>query len=161
LAHLLGTALTVEILDRMTIRLARSDEVVLLSSIDEDSFPNIALLSYFDICVVSPKRILFAIGHTSSTKKNLVRRSKTCLALWLGEKMGIVYVKGISRRIKEKMRSKSEGRISTAFELTVEKVSRDYIAGEELLSTITYTTSTNNEERRELFKELEKLSKNS
>jgi hypothetical protein len=161
LADFLGGALTVEILEGIRSRSGNSNEVILLSSIDENSFPNIALLSYFDLCAVTPKRMLFAIGKTSSTKKNLVRTSKTCITLWLGKEMGIVYVKGSAKILKEKMRSKSEGRMSTAFELSVERVSRDYIPGEELLSTITYDAGTNEKEREELFKELEKLSKNS
>ncbi|MGI0091128.1 MAG: hypothetical protein ACREBS_05420 [Nitrososphaerales archaeon] len=158
LATLIGSELSPKILSKLKQESREnSKEVILLSTVDEQGFPNVALLSYLDITPISPKMILLAIGEKSSSKENMLRSKRGTLVLWGGKKLGMFYVKGKTKLVKRKLGTVVEGFTCSAISLTVEKVSQDYSPVAEILSTITYDTSQTNPAHLELLRELKKL----
>jgi len=136
-----------------------SDEVVFLISIDDDGFPNIALLSFSDLVVKSPKLLLFAVGENSSSRKNLTRTKRGSVFFWGGKNSGIYYIKGRTKLVKPMMSTSVEGFKCSALILRVEKVSKDYSSVARLLSTITYEAKRVARNHKELQKELQVLSR--
>lgn len=136
-----------------------TNEVVFLVSIGEDGFPNVALLSYLDISVLSSKRVILAIGENSSSKKNLARSGLATLVFWVGKNHGLYYVKGKVKLIRERLRSTIEGFACSAFLMRVEVVSKDHSSQASLVSTVTYDRRRTNRTHFELSKELAKISR--
>lgn len=160
LAELIGSKLPSEIIRKVGHESATSsNEAVLITTVDEHGYPKTALLSYLDLCLVSSKRLLFAIGDNSSTKWNLLRTRKVGLVMWLGENYGIYYLNGKTKLVKNKLVARPEGHICSAFVLNVGRVTRDYLPEARILSTITYFESTINLEHRALLTELKHISK--
>jgi len=160
LAIQLGPQLTPALIRKIRSESGRvSDEVVFLISIDDRGFPNIALLSFSDLVVKSPKLILFAVGENSSSRKNLTRTKKGSIFFWGGKNSGIYYVKGRTRLLEPMMETSVEGFKCSALILKVEKVSKDYSSIARLLSTVTYETKRVGRNHKELRKELQVLSR--
>jgi len=160
LAIQLGSHLTPALIRKIRLESGRvSDEVVFLISIDDDGFPNIALLSFSDLLVKSSKILLFAVGENSSSRKNLTRAKRGTIFFWGGKNSGIYYVKGRTRLVKPFMKTSVEGFNCSALILKVEKVSRDYSSVARLLSTVTYETKRVTRSHKELLKELQILSR--
>ncbi|MGI0081224.1 MAG: hypothetical protein ACRECH_16575, partial [Nitrososphaerales archaeon] len=65
MSRLIGEELNEEIIRKINHeRSSRAtDEVVLLSTIDDRSFPHLSLLNFLDLAVVSRKKIVFAVGR--------------------------------------------------------------------------------------------------
>lgn len=136
-----------------------SKEVVLLITVDDYGYPNIALLSFLDIALVSPKKLLFAIGEGSSTKTNLVRTGKATIIIWVGKDAGIYYLKGNARLLRERLDSRIEGFACSAFSMTLRTVSQDHSEQAKLMTTITYDPRRINRSHVSLFRELQGMSK--
>ena len=136
-----------------------SKEVVFLISVDDEGFPNIALLSFSELEVKSPKMMLFAVGANSSSKKNLLRTRQGTIVFWGGKNSGMYYVKGRIKLLKSIMNSSVEGFKCSALIFHVERVSKDYSSIARLLSTVTYETKRVERKHKELQKELQSLSK--
>lgn len=161
MAKFLGESLPSNIAERIKVRSTSPEtkEAILLASVDESGFPNIALLSYSDIVAVSSKIILVAIGQSSSTKKNLIRTRKGTLILWLGVDLGLIYVKCVGGLFREAMESNVEGFTCSAMLFTVERVTQDNSPEAPLLSTLTYDNSVIAAGHTKLYEELEQLSR--
>jgi hypothetical protein len=138
-------------------RTSKSNEVVLLCTIDDEEFPNISLLSYLDLVVVSPRKILVAIGEASSSKRNLLTRGKGTIVFWAGRKFGMYYVRGRFSLLKNRMESIVEGFACSALACAVQRVNQDYTKVAEIESTLTYDASDTNESHFELQRELRGL----
>ena len=134
-------------------------EAVLLISVGSKGFPNVALLSYLDICLVASKRLILAIGEHSSSKRNLMKTRRGTLIFWLGKTHGLYYLKGKFRLVRERLESTVEGFTCSAFLMTLEALSKDHSNKASLLSTVTYEPSKTNSAHLELFNELKRLSK--
>lgn len=159
MAEFIGSRLTSEIITKIRGESnTSSNEAVLITSVDELGYPNTALLSYLDLCLISSKRLLFAIGENSSTKKNLLRTRKAGMTLWLGENLGIYYLKGKTKMMKKRLSARPEGHPCSAFVLEVEIVNRDFLPAARILSTITYVGSVVNQEHLALLAELKHVS---
>lgn len=137
----------------------RTNEAVFLISVGAEGFPNVALLSYLDISVVSTKRLLLAIGENSSSKRNLIKTGRGTLVFWLGKSYGLYYVKGKFKLEMERLQSAVEGFPCSALSMNVEALSKDHSSKARLLSTLTYDSSKTNSAHIELFRELNGLSK--
>jgi hypothetical protein len=160
LAIQIGPQLTNALIRKIRLESKReSNEVVFLISVDDDAYPNAALLSFSELVVKSPKLILFAVGETSSSRKNLMRTSRGSLVFWGGKNSGMYYIKGKVRLLKSSMEANVEGFKCSALILDVEKVSRDYSPIARLLSPMTYETKRVGKEHGELQRELQSLSK--
>ena len=160
MAELVGSRLTSEIIRKIGGESNRgSKEAILITTVDELGFPNSALMSYLDLCIISSKRLLFAIGESSSTKKNLLRTPRAGITLWLGKNLGIYYLKGRTRLVKGTLSAKPEGHPCSALVLKVERVTRDYLPEARILSTITYSGQAVNEGHLALLSELKHLSR--
>jgi hypothetical protein len=161
LAELLGSELPDELFQKIRLGSQKSTrEVVVLCTIDDMDFPNISLLSFLDIRVVSRRRLIFAIGASSSTKRNLLRTRRATIAIWLGRDLGMYYVKGATRQICDKLNSEQEGRACSAISFSVKRVSKDFLADAKMLSTLTYDTKRVIAQQRRVFRELSKLRTN-
>ena len=136
-----------------------SNEVALLCSEDSEGFPNASLLSYLDLAVISPSRVLLAIGEESSTKRNLLRNKKGTIVMWAGMGYGIYYIKGRFNLVKSRLSTEVEGFRASALICSVQKVSKDYVRVAEIKSTITYEPSVVNESHVMLFKELKGIAR--
>ena len=160
LAIQLGSQLTNALIRKIRLESRReSNEVVFLISVDDDGFPNTALLSFSELVVKSPKLILFAVGETSSSRKNLMRTARGSIVFWGGKNSGMYYIKGRVRILKSSMEVSVEGFKCSALILDVEKVSKDYSPIARLLSPVTYETKRVRRDHKELQKELQSLSK--
>lgn len=160
MARQLGSHLTGEIIRKIKKEAnLKTNEAVLLVSVDDQGFPNVALLSYLDISVVSSKKLVLAIGENSSSKKNLTKRRIGTLVFWVGEDYGLYYVKGKLRLIRERLSSTVEGYKCSAFLMKVEGLSQDHSTAARLLSTVTYDPKKTNLAHGELFQEIVKISK--
>lgn len=136
-----------------------TNEIVLLMSVDDSGFPNVALLSYLDLFVASKKRLLLAIGSNSSSRRNLLKRRNGTLLIWGGTNSGVFYIKGKISLVKKTLDTVVEGFMCTALALTVELVSQDYSPVAKILSTLTYDTSKTNPSHFELQRELKTIAK--
>jgi hypothetical protein len=133
------------------------NEVLLLCSVDEDGHPNIALMSYLDILILSPTRILLAIGEKSSSRRNLVATGKGTIVIWAGRASGMFYLKGSIKLVKSRLETLVEGFTCSALTLRVHRVSQDYSSRSEIISTVTYKVSKSDQAHRVLFEELNRL----
>lgn len=160
LALLLGSRLTKELIQKIGHESnIRTNEAVFLVSVGETGFPNVALLSYLDISIVSTKRLLLAIGENSSSKRNLMKTGRGTLVFWLGKSYGLYYAKGKFKLVRERLQSAVEGFTCSAFSMSVEALSKDHSNKARLLSTVTYESKKTNSAHIELFTELNSLSK--
>lgn len=160
MATLLGSRLTRELLQKIKRESnVNTNETVFLISIGEEGFPNVALLSYLDISVVSSKRLVLAIGENSTAMKNLTKRGRGTLVFWLGKSHGLYYVKGKFSLMRERLVSKVEGFTCSAFLMSVQVLSQDHSSKARLLSTVTYDQSKTNEAHVDLFRELKTISR--
>ena len=154
----LGSELTSSLISKIRLESSRkSNEVVFLVSVDGQGFPNVALLSFSDLVVKSPKVLLFAIGENSSSRKNLTRIRKGSLVLWGGKDFGMFYIKGRIRTLRKFMKATVEGFRCSALILRVQKVSKDYSSDAKTLSTVTFDTKRVGKGHAEVHKELRSL----
>lgn len=160
MAKRLGARLTGEVIQKIKKESnLKTDEAILLASVGDEGYPNIALLSYLDISVVSAKRLVVAIGEYSSSKKNLCKRGFGTLIFWVGKDYGVCYVKGKFSLIKERLGSDVEGFNCSAFLMNVVELSQDHSKAARLLSTVTYDIRKTNTAHSELFRELVSIAK--
>lgn len=160
LAKVIGSSIPTRLLQKLgrEIKNPRTNEILLICSVDDHGFPKVALLSFLDVVAVSSKILLFAIGRDSSTRRNLERRGQATLMLWEGDqRKGIMYVNGNCKREKEKLLNSVEGFETSCFSFNVTTVSEDYSKSAEILTTLTYETVEINNNHFELSKELSRL----
>ncbi len=158
MARLLGNSLPKELLSKIREQSnVRSSEVPLLVSLDQKGYPNVSLLSFLDIVALSPRRLVFAIGAESSSKRNLLRSRKGTIVIWGGRDFGMYYVKGRIAKVRKKLASSAEGFRLDALVMNVESVSQDHSDVAKLLSTLTYDGRSINKGHLTLYKELKDL----
>lgn len=159
MAIALGSHLTKELLRKIRKETnLYTNEVVFLVSVGSDGFPNVSLMSYLDISVLSPKTLILAIGQNSSSKKNLARSGLGSFIFWVGKNHGLYYVKGKFRLVRERLHSTIEGFTCSVFFMNVEAVSQDHSSKARIVSTVTYDRRRTNRTHFELSKELVKIS---
>ncbi|MHB1908096.1 MAG: pyridoxamine 5'-phosphate oxidase family protein [Nitrososphaerales archaeon] len=162
MVKVIGSSLPPRLLQKIKreIKNPRTNEVLLICSIDDHGFPKIALLSFLDIAIVSSKILLFAIGRASSTRRNLESRAQATLMLWEGDqRKGIVYVNGNCKMEKEKLFNGVEGFETSCFSFKVASVAEDYSKDAEILTTLIYETTNVSRSHSGLAKELNDLAK--
>lgn len=160
MALVLGTRLTRELIEKIKHESnLHTNETLFLISVGDEGFPNVSLLSYLDISVVTAKRLIFAIGENSSSKRNLVKRGRGTLVFWLGKTQGLYYLKGSVILLKERLQSTVEDVNCSAFLMNAGVLSRDHSNKARLLSTVTYDPKETNSAHFELFNELKRISR--
>lgn len=160
MSKLIGKRLPRELMNKFRAQSnIRSNEVPLLISTDPDGFPNVSLLSFLDIFMQAPDRLVFAIGEDSSSKKNLLRTGKGTIAVWGGKDSGMFYIKGRVRQLKEKLSLSVEGFRLTTLLMKVERISQDHSDAAKLLTTLNYDNRAINKDHVLLFGELKKLAR--
>lgn len=160
MARILGKLLNQKII--LKINGERSDsktnEVVFLSTVDERGLPHFSLLNFLDIEVITKRKILFAIGTTSSTARNLVDRKKATIAFWMGPSQGsMTYIKGSAKQALRYSTRSVEGFETSAFVLSVQSVLEDVSPKAKLVSTLTYEIENVNHDHLALSKDLERI----
>lgn len=136
----------------------RTDEVVLISTVDERGLPHFSLLNFLDIEVISRKKILLAVGTNSSTARNLEERKKTTIAFWMGLNLGsMTYIKGISKQALRYATHPVEGFETSAFVLSVKSVLEDVSPKAKLISTMTYEIENVNQDHLALSNDLGRI----
>jgi hypothetical protein len=154
LAKLIGDSIPKEVFAKIRQQQKSNSEVILLLSTDWEGYPHVSLLSFLDISVVSPRRIVFAIGKTSSTMSNLIRTRKGTLVLWAGSKHGIFYLTGKISKVSSKIKKRTEGFEVGGLLIRIQRVSQDNSSEAPLKTTLTFDNSKIGADQRELNKEL-------
>lgn len=160
MAKLVGKSLNEQITEKIKKERARkrTNEVVILSTIDQNKFPHFSLLNFLDMAIISKDRILFAVGKHSSTASNLLERKRATLAFWMGRENGsLIYVKGTAKKMGDT--GVVEGFETSAFILNIANVLEDASSLTKLVSTLTYQVRKINQEHLELSRDLESRAK--
>lgn len=134
----------------------RTNEVVLLVTLDDQGFSHFSLLNFLDLSIVSEKKILFAVGSGSSSARNLIERKRATIAFWTGSRRGsMIYVKGHAKQVSKRPTSPVEGFSTSAFILDVRSVLEDISPKAKIISTLTYRIGNINRDHLALAKDLE------
>jgi hypothetical protein len=158
LAKLVGNSIPKEISTKIKQQQKLNSEVIFLLSTDPEGYPHVSLLSFLDIVILSPRRILFAIGKLSTTRSNLLRTRKGTLILWGGSDQGMFYIKGDIAQVVSKIEKTTEGFELGGLLMDVQKVSQDNSVASPLLTTLTFDHSGIDSDQRGLHRELLRIS---
>lgn len=136
----LGSELPPDVFDRLSGRRldAVQSNVIQAFTVDSLGWPHPALLSYFEVVALDPRRIRLATYRTSTTSENMRRRR--LLTLVLIDVRNAHYVKGQTSELAPIMRTTPwnagfECRVS---EVLVDEVDERYEPGAYLSSGVTY-----------------------
>ncbi len=110
----------------------RRNLVVSLLTTGADGYPNVCLLSPYQVVAVDERSVLLAVYEGSKTSTNLERRRSTTLLLFLPP--AAHYIRGIAQLV-----SKSPA-LGSVFHMKVSRVTRDYYGRAPITSTVTFET---------------------
>ncbi len=142
MSRLLGSTLPTEVLARLRGNVVGPwrAQVILLTTLDAEGRPHIAMISYFELAALDAHHLRLAIGRGSHTEENLQMRRKATLALV--DPSGPYYLKATA--------TAEAGLVGfpslAVFHLTLEEILLDEIRGDvgesaQLTSGITFTNS--------------------
>lgn len=155
-AKLLGNTLTWQIKKKIATECTnpKTNEVVVLCTVDKAGYPHFSLLSFLDVAVATDKKIVFAVGKSSSTAKNMIDRGRATFSFWMDANLGsLVYLKGKVRHSRFQTAS-VEGFETTPFIMNLQSVLEDASPKSKVLSTLTYGMEEINPDHLELSKQL-------
>ncbi|HKW05202.1 MAG TPA: pyridoxamine 5'-phosphate oxidase family protein [Nitrososphaerales archaeon] len=159
MAKLLAKTLTSQIKKKIATERndPKTNEVVVLCSVDKAGYPHFSLLNFLDIAVATNKKIVFAVGKSSSTAKNMIDRGRATFAFWMDANLGsLVYLKGTVRRGRFQT-ANVEGFETSPFIMTLQSVLEDASPKSKVLSTLTYGVEKINPDHLELSKQLSSI----
>lgn len=114
---------------------SRSNLVVTLLTLGEDGYPNVCLLSPFQVLAKDRRTIFFVVYEGSRTQANLSKRSSATFVLFLPP--AAYYVKGRARQLTPPVGvSELSGNALYRFDIT--QVSRDYYRRAPIMSAVTF-----------------------
>ena len=119
-----------KVLAELRPRRPRRNLVICLLTTGEDGYPNVCLLSPYQVVAVDGKSVLLAVYEGSRTSANLERRRSATLLLFLPP--AAYYIKGDAELVS---RSPSLGNF---FRMKVARVTRDYYSRAPITSSVTF-----------------------
>lgn len=122
----LGTKVLAELLPGRP----RRNHVISLLTVGDDGYPNVCLLSPYQVVAIDAQSVLFAVYGESKTSANLERRGNATLLLFLPP--AAYCVKGDVEPVSE---SPSLGSV---FRMKVVLAKRDYYSRAPITSTVTF-----------------------
>jgi hypothetical protein len=125
---LLGTRVLAELLPRRP----RHNLVVSLLTIGEDGYPNVCLLSPYQVVAKDDQTILLAVYEGSKTSANLAKRRSATLVLFLPP--AAYYIKGNVETVSPK--SPVPGNVFHKMRVT--RATKDYYRRAPVTSTVTF-----------------------
>lgn len=115
----------------------RRNVVLVLLTVGEDGYPNVCLLSPYQVVASSNHTVFFAVYSGTRTQVNLSERGKATFVIILPPTA--YYVKGRAEPVASKGIAPLRGNIAYRFEVT--RASRDYYRRARITSTITFDQS--------------------
>ena len=149
MSRLKGRVLPEDLLRRIGQAGIPFEEVILMLTVDEESWPHVAMLSHWEVFAPDSMTIRAATYLGSRTSNNLLRDGKVTL-VFVNETMSY-YVKGDARLTRERMSSDSS---NSLFTITVAQVYEDVLEGAAIKTGITFSKSSGTEPHEDLFLEL-------
>lgn len=116
----------------------RHNLVITLLTVSEDGYPNVCLLSPFQVVAKDDHVIFLAVYGGSRTQANLSRRNHVTLTLFLPP--AAYYIKGETREV-ESPRTRSELRGQVLYRLRVTQATRDYYRDAPIKSAVEFEQS--------------------
>ena len=123
MAQLIDTSLTEDLERRLCGRFVekRSDQVILIHTLDADLWPHPAVLSYFEVVAVDRENIRLATYKTSRTSENMRRREKVTLSIF--DRRTTYYLKGTAAELRQEMQSAAH---NSMFNVSLAQVLTDH-----------------------------------
>jgi Pyridoxamine 5'-phosphate oxidase len=149
MSRLKGRVLPGDLLRRISQTGLPFEEVILMLTVDEESWPHVAMLGHWEVFAPNERTIRAATYLGSRTCNNLLRDGKVTL-VFVNETMSY-YVKGDARLTRERMSSDSS---NSLFTVTVAQVYEDVLEGAGIKTGITFSKSSGVEPHEALFLEL-------
>lgn len=116
----------------------RSSLVIALLTVDEKGYPNVCLLSPFQVVAKDSSTILFEVYSGSKTQVNLWKRKRATLVIFLPP--AAYYVKGTAKRLTLPERASERGG-NVLHRFDVIQVTRDYYRRAPITSAVTFDQS--------------------
>jgi hypothetical protein len=116
---------------------ARTNDVIILLTLDENGFSRPCLLSPFQVVATDRAKIYFEVYSESHTKLNLDRTGKA--EMILQDSTGLLYLRGETRFLRTIGSSQAESQ--SLYSMTLLEVSRDVSEVAPINSHLTFDTS--------------------
>ena len=116
---------------------SRRNIVVSLLTVGGDGYPNVCLLSPFQVLASSEKSLLFAVYEGSKTLANLREHKNPTLVLFLPP--AAYYIKGDVERVSQQASAGLSGNV--LFRMRVTRVTRDYYTKAPITSSAAFEES--------------------
>ena len=140
MSKLIGTELPKDLYERLQGRDLEScaEKVILLSTVDVNGWPHLAMLSYFEVVAKNEREVRLATYKDTSTTNNMRRNGKATLAI-IDERVA-VYIKGSVTEIKPQMNCAPENaKLSMKVEQVIaDEANEEYEPGAYVSSGVTY-----------------------
>ncbi len=81
----------------------RTDQVILIHTLDSELWPHPAVLSYFEVVATDTAHIRLATYKTSRTSENMRQRGKVTLSIF--DTQATYYLKGSAQQLRQEMLS--------------------------------------------------------
>jgi len=156
LSKILGNKLPADLLERLAGKnlQAVAEKAIMVCSVDSNSWPHPAILSYFEVIAKDESNVRLAIYKDSATVANLLRNGK--LTMQIVDQRIAYYVKGSVRELAHGMKSSPP---NAKLNLRVEQVLADtadeeFEPGAYVTGGVTYTRPAKPANAWEVLKEL-------
>jgi hypothetical protein len=123
-----------KVLKELLPRRPRRNLVIILLTVGEDGYPNVCLLSPFQVVAKDKQTIYLAVYEGSKTLANLEKCRNATLVLFIPP--AAYYIKGEVKRLHQPRMSFVQGNIY--HRLNVKRVIRDYYRRAPIMSTVTF-----------------------
>ena len=156
MSKILGNKLPADLLERLAGKnlQALAEKAIMVCSVDSNSWPHPAMLSYFEIIAKDESNVRLAIYKDSATVSNLLRNGK--LTIQVVDERIAYYVKGSVQELAHGMKSSPP---NAKLNLRVEQVLADaadeeFEPGAYVTGGVTYTRPAKPANAWEVLKEL-------
>ncbi|MDG6901455.1 MAG: hypothetical protein JRM80_05785 [Nitrososphaerota archaeon] len=127
---LLGKA----VMEALAVGRPRGNLVISLLTAGEDGYPNVCLLSPYQVVAVDRHAVLLAVYEGSRTSANLARRKGATLVIYLPP--AAYYIKGSVDPVPPGRNTDALGNV--LYQMSVQSVTRDYYAKAPITSAVTF-----------------------
>jgi hypothetical protein len=136
MSKILGNELTDALLRRLSGAAVASQEgkIIPVFTLDEEGWPNPALLSYYEVVAKNAATLEMAIWKDSSTANNLRRTPK--ISLMITDHGVNFYIKAVVQEVEKEMAGAPQ---VSRFRMTVQQLLEDQEPNAQITSGMTYT----------------------
>ena len=159
MSKLIGAELPKDLYQRLQGRdlESYSDKVILLSTVDVNGWPHLAMLSYFEVVARDRRNVRLATYKDSSTTKNMRRNGKATISI-IDERIAY-YIKGsVVELSREMLCAPHNAKLNLRVEAVLaDEANEEFEPGAFVSSGVTYQSPSRTEQlvkAREVLKEL-------